>query len=514
VSGGTIKFGLWGDSSPTFWFGPDDLFSDGNSPPVSVSKREYKDTINRVVVVWTNVDNNFTHATAIANDEVDQRKSSKVRTKVFKLLGITSASLANKMAYKLLAESMYRYNHYTFTLAYKSMAVEVGDVGELSDGFLITNHKIRIVKITEVTDGRRLRIEAVEDKSTMYLDTDYEASDSKHVIPEAPVLVSPKVYFTESLTEPKIYLHICPQDENCNGWAIYYSLDDLSYTYAGVCTVDLSTAANLDGEVSASSLSAWPAAIRRRFESLTITPNVSFVNLNTVSSEEYYNNSNLIKVGSEVMGFKTATNLEGVWVISDLRRGLFNTEATTHANGSAVHTLQRDFEFNFQPEDVGKTIYFKVLTHYGSDIQQLDEVSPTSYVIRSEYLRPAPLSLLRIRGREGHNDYGEDDVIIDFYFSSKSSGFGRGGYGEVLWDSYVFNKEQKYITVRLEEEDGTLIKEEIFELPAPHTEYSLRISAADRNGKDPVRVKMTPGTSLACSRTREMWNYFLKIFFH
>ena len=144
----TIKIGVLHDESSTFIITADDLVVDGDRPPVDIKKKDYKDSFNRIEVLWIDVVNNYLHAITTANDEVDQSISGKIRINKVELAGIGNATYAGTMAWKYLAESMYRSSIYSFTLGYGKMVLQPGDVGTLSDGYTIIAKKIRITSIS------------------------------------------------------------------------------------------------------------------------------------------------------------------------------------------------------------------------------------------------------------------------------------------------------------------------------------------------------------------------------
>src|SRR5450759_3894931 len=58
----TIKIGVLQDESSTFTITADDLVVDGDRPPVDIKKKDYKDSFNRIEVLWIDVVNNYLHA--------------------------------------------------------------------------------------------------------------------------------------------------------------------------------------------------------------------------------------------------------------------------------------------------------------------------------------------------------------------------------------------------------------------------------------------------------------------
>jgi len=459
VSGGSIKFGVWKYEEPSLSLEitRDDLYYDEGIPPVDITKRDPKDTYNQILVKWTDFSKESGHSFVVAKDAVDQRITGTIRERTYNLLGIHSSELATKTAYRLLAESLYRYDMYKFTLSYRTMVIEVGDVRYLSDGFGLDKQPILITRINEDTNSGRMVIEAVENKEFLYLsfDDNYEFdqnySENQHERQEpidADDLVEPNLYFTESQQDSFINIHICPQDEDFNGFVLHYSFDDETYNYLGDCTID-NLSCNVDG-VILSNLISYPVVMRRPKDAFELEENVSFISLQSASDLQFFNKQSLLKIENEILAFKDVTEVGANFMVSNLIRGLFNTKPVEHVSGVSWHSLKIDYKFKFNMEDVGKTIYFKALTHYGDKMIQLEDATPTPYVISGQYMKPLPVSLMRINGREGLSTYKTNDVVLDWYFCSKSSGFGRGGYGNAPWGNYTKDSLLERLKVELE----------------------------------------------------------------
>jgi len=493
MSGGYIKFGVWADTEeeiPTIT--RDDLYSEGDTPPIVATKKDPRDCLNKIQVLWTDPDNNYAHCTATAEDEVDQRICGKVRSKNISLLGIHDAELAAKTAWKILAEAAYRFTKYAFTLAYRNMAIEVGDVYQLNDGYHI-NKRVRIIHVSETANGARLKVEAAEDPAYIYLASDQIPTYNEYEPPTLPELDFPDIYFTESRLSPELNLHICPVDEYVNGWILYYSLDDETYEYLGRCNVDPATLCNIDGATD-TTLPAYPAVIHRPLESLTVIPNIDFYELQSVSSEAFFNNLNLIKVEDEIIGFRLAEESDGSFVLRDLIRGLFNTEAVAHATKETFHTLDVNFRFTFPLDLVGKTIHFKALTFYGTQVMQLDEVDSFSYTVQGLSEKPVNVSLARIVDREGFTTFTTDDVDIKVNLASKTQGAGIGGCGIVPAGSYLRDPNINSMELIVRKLDDTeLYRESVVIGPDVIDSYTRTITAAMRDGNDSVKVSITPG---------------------
>ena len=82
MSGSLIKFGVWKDEDDyDFILTKDDLDS-----VVTKSKRQAKNTFNRVTVRWTDITKESGYSYVTVNDSVDQRISGYVRKRTFGLI--------------------------------------------------------------------------------------------------------------------------------------------------------------------------------------------------------------------------------------------------------------------------------------------------------------------------------------------------------------------------------------------------------------------------------------------
>ncbi|GAG87958.1 unnamed protein product, partial [marine sediment metagenome] len=177
MSGGKIKLGCYRLQDPVATLTVDDLVVESEDDvPVQIKKRPYKDTANKIELSWTNRAKLYENSVVVANDEVDQRVSRKVRTRSLQLAGITESELAQDTAYRMLFESLFRFTSYIFKLGYKNMLLEAGDVVLLSDGGVIVEQRVRITMVRQSKDGRTLDVEAMEDLPYLYEIAEAEAA--------------------------------------------------------------------------------------------------------------------------------------------------------------------------------------------------------------------------------------------------------------------------------------------------------------------------------------------------
>ena len=387
------------------------------------------------------------------------------------------------------------------------MLLEVGDVIDVTDGHLLTAQKMRVMSVNEEKDGRQSLITAIEDISDFYPALNYETQQSE-VIPDTDVTLDDgTVVFREGNIDKKLYLSITPGGLQCNGFYIYQSYDDESYELVGRSTIEGVTGgrANSTGTIQ-SSLPAYTAVVHRKDDVFDVSIG-TLTDLSTaITDEDFFNNRKLAKIGDEIIAYKTCVEsaTEGIWRVSNLIRGLFGTRPIAHVAGEAFVTLNIDFIYTLQDSDIGETLYFKVVSFYEDDVQSLAEVSAQSYIVSGKFAKPLPVSLMRINGREGLSTYKTDDVTLDWYFCSKVSGFGRGGYGNILWGAYAKDPLLERLKVELEEEDGTAIIDAGYILSEYGEPVQLEILEADRDGENPVRVKITPGSHLWGDEARDV----------
>ena len=476
-------------------------------PPVEIQKRVTPETANRIEVTWSDRGSNYDTSVAIAMDEVDQRVTGKVRKKTVQLTGITNKELAQRTAYRLLFESLYRFSTYNFVLSYKSMLFEVGDVTTITDGFSLTDEKIRITSISEDKDGRGMAIQAIEDSDYLYEQFVFASQGNEYVEQTPADLVDAAATFTESHDADGLAISIVPGGADTNGWQIYKSFDDATYEFVGQANIDDPAASPTNSTgTTLSNLQAHSAVVYKGDEELLVSIGTVTVLDTAVTDDQFFNNQRLCKIGDEIIAYKTCvqTATAGIWKITGLIRGLFGTEAVAHVPGETFWTINTDFSFVFSEADIGRTIYFKMLTVFGTSIQGLADVTGIPYVIIGKSKRPMPLSLMRIHDREGLGTYIKDEVIVDFYFGSKTAGFNIGAFGVVLWDSYEPDISIQTMNVKLKDIDNVLISESDFDITDIGTPMALLIDDADREGNNPFIVEMKPGSSYTGIGSREI----------
>ena len=524
-NGGQICLGVYKDETAVFDLSVangDFIIEEGDNPPppISVKDRDYSETYNRVIVSWIDRDQKYAQGGPTqANDETDQRISGQVREKTYDLSGIMTVELAQRMAYRLLIEAMYRFKSYYFRVPYKHMLLEVGDVGTISDGDQIVSQKVRIFRIEEHKNGRDLVIVAIEDISALYPTLAFGSQGSLRS-PQSPItLADGTISFREDIEANQLYLCIAPGAATTNGWYIYRSYDNATYDLIGRCGVDGVTGgdANSVGTIQGF-LPSHPAVTWAKDESVLVSIGV-VTDLHTdISDDQFWNSRRLARIGDEIIAFMDAveTATPGVWQISNLRRGLFSTEPVAHYAGEAFATLDTDFLYRLSETDIGQTLYFKATAFYGDDTQSVADVSGFNVAIQGYFKRPAAAACLRLAADimdGGSGDYSGVSFTLYWNLGARNSGLGVGGHdvnpahpswfypdaesllmasGGALFGNYLQDTELQKIVLRFQKTDGTLIGEREIAVAGQAT----ITKATDLGGFNPAKIKVIPRRSL------------------
>ncbi len=467
---------------------------DNPKPPIHIKERDESETFNRIKVCWTDRDNDYASAVTIAQDESDQRRTGTVREKTFNLPGLMTKELATKMAYRLLFESMYRFKIYSFIITYKNMLIEAGDVGTISDGDKIISQMVRILAIDEEINGRGLACVAIEDAAELYPEINFNSQSSLRPVTEDITIEDSDIYFRESDIANELYLSIVPGGAYINGWYIYKSYDDITYSLIGRCTISGLTggSANSGGTIQ-SNLPAHGSITWSPDESVLVSIG-TITDLHTDISEiQFWNDLRLARIGDEIIAFRDAveTAVAGIWQISCLRRGLFGTEPVAHYSGETFCTLDVNFTYKLSDSDIGKTVYFKALGFYGDYTQIISDIDGQSVSIEGLYKRPAAASLLRLTADEldgGSGQYSGDSFTLYWNLGSRVSGFNYGDWLNLPWNNYIADPELQAIVLKFENEAGVAIGQREI---AVGTSATIT-KATDLGSNDKAIIKVVP----------------------
>jgi len=493
------------------------LVAEGDAPPVKVQKRKYSESRNRIEISWLSREDIYGPAVTNAKDDVDIRHSGRTRKQQVQLSGITRPVLAQKMAYRYLIDSMYRFSTYSFEMSYRKCLVHVGQVALLSDGFKITNQRIRIVNIEESKDGRNLQVSAVDDISDHYPDlSTYSLPEVTKRQPDEGVaetdLADPIVTTRESWDEAKIYVSLAPTNEYVDGWHIYLSRDGISYTLMETIAITAVTggSANSAGTL----LSALPGArsvMWRGSEKFTVDIG-TVTDLHTdITDQQFFNNLRLAKIGDEIVAYKTCVEqeTEGQWKVTSLIRGLFQTEPVAHPIGETFRTLDINYTASFLTSDIGKTLYLKAVPFYGAVSGSLATTEPAEVLVQGNYDLPFGVSAVRLAEDEadgGYQDYTGGALTAYWNLPGRKSGWNIGGYdgggswkygdseallvpqNGVLYGAYQQDPALQGVDLVFRQEDTTYIGQKSLGVVS----QAGLTKATDLGGNNPARIDVLP----------------------
>ena len=517
-SGGELKLGVLQNEAAIDAITENELVrndTENPPPPVSVTKRPRSDTFNRLEVGWVDRDNKYELDFVVVQDRVDQRLNG-VRKRVIKLEGIRNRPLALRIAHRILIDGLYRFNVYNFNVSFANSLLENFDVIELSDGEKLSNERIRIMTIEEEVNGRGMSITAMDDLAIHYPDlNDYGSQDNLYEPDPDIILADVTVNFREDTNATKIYLSCTPGNDSFNGGYIYRSYDDVSYSLVGRFGVNGVTggASNSVGTVDGF-LPEHPAITWAMDETILVDIGTVTDLRTDVTEDEFWNDRYLAKIGDEIIAYLDAeeTATAGIWQITNLRRGLFGTEPVAHYSGESFCTLMKDFSDTYDPSNIGITLYYKVVSYYGTDFQGIADVSATSVTIQGYYVRPASASLLRLTADENNGggiEYSGASFTLYWNLGARLSGYGIGGIdvnpahpiwfypdsetllinsGGVLYDNYIQDAELQAVVLKFEQEDGTAIGEREIAV----AESVTITKATDLGGYNPAIIKIIP----------------------
>ena len=510
-SEGQLHLGAFKDKASIVSLDQDDVVreeGDNPPPPVQIVKRKTTETSNLIELSWLDRENTYDMSVSIAKDDVDRRVSGKVRINPADLTGIKREALAVRQAYRLLFESMYRFSIYSFSVGYKNMLYTVGDMIELSDGGQIVSERMLIIAREEDKDGRQIQIEAVEDIAGLYPSFDFGTQQTL-AVPDVPTgsddLVTGTLSFREHATAANLYLFFAPGDSVTTGAFIYRSFDDELYEFVGRAAFDKDTLPNSAGTTT-TVLPRAKSVMHRYSESFTVDIG-EITSLRTdVSDDEFFQNQSLVKIGDEILAFKTAEDQgSGVWKLTQTIRGLFGTEAVAHPVGSVFATVSLiDLFYELSDEVAGQKIYFKALATAPFNVSQtLDNVGDaTEYTVIREHQRPYPLSIQGVKDAGGLCTVDSFPVTMEYNLASKEAGFNLGGFGEIGWGNFTKDERIVGINVTLKTISGVQISFAFHTLDGYHAgDYELDITEADRAGNDPILVELEPVAALPSSKT-------------
>ena len=493
-SGGKQHFGVMKNDAAVDSITQYDFVHEKGRPAVNIIKRLRSETYNRIEVGFTNRSKQYTIDFVYAQDIVDQRKTG-VRKKIVKLTAICNQDLAQRVAWRLFIDEMYRLSNYDFSVTFSKILLDKNDVVTLTDGELLDGERVRIKKISEAANGRDLKIIAVDDLAVHYPDiASYQSQANLYEDDPVVTMAGVTVNFREDIVNRQIHLSVMPANAFFVGGLVARSYDDITYNYVGQLSVPGVTGGNSNSAGTIQdSLPAHGSMTWAKDESILVDIGTVTDLLTEVTEDEFWNDRYLARIGSEIIAFKSAeeTATAGIWRISNLRRGLFGTEPAAHYSAETFCTLREDFTYYFDENEIGKTLYFKVMPFYAGSVQDITDAVANSVTIQGYYQRPAAASLLRLTSDEndgGSGEYSGASLTLYWNLGSRLSGFNYSDWLNLPWNNYIADPELQDIWLRFETEAGALISERSIAVANSET----ITKATDLGGNDKAVIKVIP----------------------
>lgn len=375
------------DLTPIWNFTDADFIASEGDDPVVVERKNASELYNIVRVEFLNRARQYNPEPVEARDELDIALNGERAAPTVRFHAIKDAAVARQVAQMRLQRHLYVRNRYRFRLPFDYSQIEPMDLASLTDsGIGLTN---KLVRILEVSDGEDDILEVVAEdvpvgpagapKYSWQLSQGYAANYAAApgsvltpcIFTAPPLLVSSEEGY-------EIWIAVSgPANGAWGGCEVWFSLDDITYTYAG----------DVNGPARYGTLGALINAGADPDTSSTLRAVLAnnTLQLGTGSTEDADNNRLLLWVDGEVMSYQTATLIAaGTYDITYLRRGKFGSARTSHASGAKWARLDSAiFRMKYDPGLAGQTVYFKFPSRnvYGGGNQDVASCTAYSLVI-------------------------------------------------------------------------------------------------------------------------------------
>ncbi len=367
----------------------DDFLPLGDEDPIEWSRTSPADAYNVVKVEFVNRDNEYNVDVAEAKDQASIEEKGERPMDPVKLHGISNSAEARQVAQLILQRVLYIRNTYKFALPFRYLALEPMDIVTLTDPSCgLDLAPVRITAIDEEgsdSEDGRLLVEAEEFPGQISSYSVYASQTSNGEVPNYNV--DPGIPGVVSIIEAprelwqtgaEVWLAVAG-GENWGGCDIFVSVDGgASYDFLGRLNGRSTTG------ITSAALPARPDPDTVGVLSVDMTE--SLTQLDSVSREVADALFSLCYLNREWLCYQTATlTAPNEYDLRYLRRGLYQSDVKEHQIGERfIRINNRVFRYVYNPEWVGRTLYFKILGFniYGGGNQQLAQVPSFPYVLR------------------------------------------------------------------------------------------------------------------------------------
>ena len=405
----TRPIGGWTpDNTIRYALTSDDFLPQSNGAMVTYSRKDSSEVYNSFPVEFINRSNGYEKETINYqfNDNIRDyglRQSPTITAHYF-----YKKERAVKVAEMLARKSMLERNTYTFKLDWAFCRLEPADIVTITDANIGVNAlPVRITSVTEDTKGAivctAVRVENVSGEAEYDVhEVDRPYVDFNAPPPDVaqPLIIQPPADLTHEGLE--IWIGARGSAENWGGCTVWVSDDNINYRAVG----QLNNSARI-GELQ---------------QNMTKTATECVVSCNDVlisgTAQDAQRANTLCWIGGECLSYTTATLVSaGVYRLSGLVRGQYNTSAVAHSTGEQFARLDSTLlKEPFLKEDVGKKIWLKFCSYniFGAMEQSLADVQPYQYTLQAYYVPPVLNVTARNRYRQIQDSVARYDIVVSW----------------------------------------------------------------------------------------------------
>jgi len=375
----------------------DDLGASGDgSPAVRVTERRRQEVElpSGVVVTYSSMALDYASNTQSAKRIDDTHEAGDPRSQEFPL--VLSDADANTLASRLLYLAWIERTSYSVSLPPKWLVYDAGDVLDLP----LESSSVRmLVTRAELGGDGIVRLEGLATDAYAYLpppDAAVVPIFSGQTVPGVQVMrlvALDAPLLSDDDDTPGFYAGGDGTAPDWAGGAVYASQNDVDYEQAA------SVAEPSPIGVAGTALAAHTSALLDRSSVLRVFFDYD-VTLSSITELELLAGGNLAMLGSELIGFATATRIgAGVYDLSLLRRGVQGTEwAASHTGGDRFVLLDNVQSVDLPLTELGQVEYLKAVSLGDT----LDDVSAETFTPAGVRLKP--LSPVHITGSRAGDD--------------------------------------------------------------------------------------------------------------